>query len=175
MSINFAPYLRCVGCAELPSLPYECIKCGYLTCSNCLSGYCAKCKNNSKYRKCMLASLLVGYEKITCEFCFKEHLFGEIHSHKLECTEWKFKCNQPSCQFQGKNKEFMEHIAQSHERTLINKFDVKHNQAHVESDRKKTHRNTVQVDPSNMLRLNGNLNIRSSVSNLDEQPGCIIY
>lgn len=117
---------RCVVCYELADNSVECLLCGNVFCKGCVFNIkCPLCRNSSTYKDSFFARRIIDSLPVSCEACKTTTTRGGLLDHQRQCDERIFHCKISLCSFQGKKKEFEEHLHQNHSDSLLNEFDYK--------------------------------------------------
>jgi hypothetical protein len=125
-------WLICQKCKMIIDNPYEISCCGTLFCFQCIiysreASTCSKCFRKSDFRENSFVKRILNQMEIPCAFkCGGKFRSGEIKSHMLTCELREYLCNfceKDIKRFQGKKKEFLLHMIESHETELLNYND----------------------------------------------------
>jgi hypothetical protein len=119
--------LQCAVCIEYAREAVECDKCGNIFCENCVKGItCPLCRNSTQYRPSTFARKLINNIATICtNGCQAKVTIGTLGKHFDVCPNRLLECNQASCDFKGKQEDFIQHITSQHQHILAKYFDKK--------------------------------------------------
>lgn len=122
-------FLQCVICLEFARNAMECLCCCNLACEECLKmlkkDECPSCRREPlKTRASQLARRMIGSLPQVCpNECGTTSTIGNMVDHLKKCANRTFQCGMDGCQFEGRKKNFLDHLVGEHELKLIEKFD----------------------------------------------------
>ena len=127
---NAQEYLTCLICLELSKNAVECNKCSNIMCEECAKSLkkreCPSCRQvDFTWKPSILARRMIGSLPCTCpNDCGYKTTVGNLDDHLKKCPNKIYVCGGvEECKFEGKKEEFLKHLVEAHESTIISMFD----------------------------------------------------
>lgn len=117
--------MKCPICLTIADDPCESSCCGHLFCSFCTKKIkyqrCPICRDEDvEFNQNTFVKNIMKEMKVKCKFgCEKLINLCDIKAHRFNCSDSKFKCTLPNCNFEGNKSESLKHFSEKHTDELI--------------------------------------------------------
>ncbi len=117
--------MKCPICLTIADDPCESSCCGHLFCSFCVKKIkyqrCPICRDEDvEFNQNTFVKNLMKEMKVKCKYgCEQLVNLGDLRTHRFNCSDSKFKCSFPKCDFEANKSDSLKHFADKHTDELI--------------------------------------------------------